>query len=230
MSGKRTSPAKLAEPSTLDGPSSRGVAWPDTRVPPSPRSGRGSGTLPQIIADELGADWRTVAVEAAPFNPLYANVLGARDLFELPAGGVLADWGDAHAARIGLMLTAGSSSVRAFEQPLRRALECEGLKTTTRIMHVLAWLLNHRAFLAGQMTDAQWKRHAILPPDRAPSAEMMDLLNLHTQALVAQTQRLHARVARLDREYRARRLAPYRSGEPSIGTINQRLDRHFVPG
>jgi len=120
------------------------------------------------------------------------------------------------------------SELMPIEQPLRRALECEGLKTTTRIMHVLAWLLNNRAFLAGQMSDLQWKRHANLPPDRAPSAEMMDLLDLSTQSLVAQTQRLHARVARLDREYRARRLAPYRSGAPTIGTINQRLDRHFL--
>ena len=30
-------------------------------------------TLPQILADELGADWRTVAVEPAPLSPLYAN-------------------------------------------------------------------------------------------------------------------------------------------------------------
>src|SRR3546814_11460031 len=31
--------------------------------------------LPQIIADELGADWRTIAVETAPISPLYANTL-----------------------------------------------------------------------------------------------------------------------------------------------------------
>ncbi|MGZ8998398.1 MAG: molybdopterin cofactor-binding domain-containing protein, partial [Allosphingosinicella sp.] len=34
-------------------------------------------TLPQILADELGADWRTVSVEAAPISPLYANALVA---------------------------------------------------------------------------------------------------------------------------------------------------------
>ena len=27
-------------------------------------------TLPQILADELGADWRTVSVEPAPVSPL----------------------------------------------------------------------------------------------------------------------------------------------------------------
>ena len=39
-------------------------------------------TLPQIVAAELGADWRTVGVEPAPLNPLYANTLGLRALFE----------------------------------------------------------------------------------------------------------------------------------------------------
>ncbi len=118
------------------------------------------------------------------------------------------------------------SDLMPVELPLRRALECEGLKTTTRIMHVLAWLLNHRAFLAGQMSDQMWERHTHLPPDRAPAAEMMDLLDLPTQILVAETQRLHARVARLDREYRACSARAI----PSIGTINQRLDRAFARG
>ena len=118
------------------------------------------------------------------------------------------------------------SDLMPVELPLRRALECEGLKTTTRIMHVLAWLLNHRAFLAGQMTDLQWERHTNLPPDRAPAPDMMDQLDLHTRALVAETQRLHARVARIDREYRARHL----TAAPSIGTLHERLDQHFAQG
>src|SRR3546814_15054471 len=49
-----------------------------------PQAEHGQGvytTLPQIIADELGADWRTVGVEAAPLNPLYANPIAAGELF-----------------------------------------------------------------------------------------------------------------------------------------------------
>lgn len=118
------------------------------------------------------------------------------------------------------------SDLMPVELPLRRALECEGLKATTRIMHVLAWLLNHRAFLAGQMSDLQWERHTNLPPDRSPSAELMALLDLPTQRLVADTQRLHARVARIDREYRGRRCV---SRQP-IDKIQDRLDRIFVQG
>src|SRR3546814_15691646 len=43
-----------------------------------PQCGMGQGVttlLPQIIADELGADWRTIAVETASISPLYANTL-----------------------------------------------------------------------------------------------------------------------------------------------------------
>jgi isoquinoline 1-oxidoreductase subunit beta len=38
--------------------------------------GQGAWTaLPQILADELGADWRTIAVEPAPPGPQYVNRL-----------------------------------------------------------------------------------------------------------------------------------------------------------
>jgi isoquinoline 1-oxidoreductase beta subunit len=90
---------------------------------PQAELGQGSWTaLAQIIADELGADWRTVGVEPAPIGPLYANRL----LVEGPGDGSFA--GDARrwraqnfeAGEAG-MLTAGSTSIRAFERPLRDA-------------------------------------------------------------------------------------------------------------
>jgi isoquinoline 1-oxidoreductase beta subunit len=90
---------------------------------PQAELGQGSWTaLAQIVADELGADWRTVGVEPAPIGPLYANRL----LVEGPEDGSFA--GDARRWRAQSfeggetgMLTAGSSSVRAFERPLRDA-------------------------------------------------------------------------------------------------------------
>lgn len=89
-----------------------------------PQAEHGQGvytTLPQIVADELGADWRTIGVEAAPLNPVYANPMAATALFD----GGLAHMPDAirreHWVRSALLLTGGSTSVRMFEDALREA-------------------------------------------------------------------------------------------------------------
>ncbi|WP_404366399.1 molybdopterin cofactor-binding domain-containing protein [Sphingomonas sp. MMS24-J45] len=89
-----------------------------------PQAEHGQGvytTLPQIVADELGADWRTVAVEPAPLNPLYANPFGAEELLENGGDALMKAWRDRHGVDSGLMFTGGSSSVRSFEDPLRAA-------------------------------------------------------------------------------------------------------------
>ncbi|OYY91268.1 MAG: aldehyde oxidase [Sphingomonas sp. 28-66-16] len=89
-----------------------------------PQAEHGQGvytSLPQILADELGADWRTIAVEPAPLNPLYANQLGVTELFEGLFDHLPADIRQSYALRSALVLTAGSSSVRNFEGDLRRA-------------------------------------------------------------------------------------------------------------
>ena len=95
-------------------------------VVPQLEMGQGVTTvLPQILADELGADWRTVAVQMAPVNPLYANSL----LYEQWCD---ADWariaGEAgswalreYATRHAIMMTGGSTSVRMFGAAFREA-------------------------------------------------------------------------------------------------------------
>ncbi|WP_206366270.1 xanthine dehydrogenase family protein molybdopterin-binding subunit [Sphingomonas flavalba] len=92
-----------------------------TVVVPQAEMGQGVTTsLPQIVADELGADWRTIAVEAAPLNPLYANRLLATGMAAALAP-ALTGSAAGYAERSGLMATAGSTSLRAFERPLRDA-------------------------------------------------------------------------------------------------------------
>jgi isoquinoline 1-oxidoreductase beta subunit len=72
---------------------------------PQVETGQGAWTaLAQIVADELGAAWETVAVEPAPLAKAYANPLAEAE-----------GWPE------GIRITADSTSVRAFEQPLREA-------------------------------------------------------------------------------------------------------------
>ena len=71
---------------------------------PQVETGQGAWTgLAQIAADELGADWDMVAVEPAPVMPGYDNPLAKQE------------WG------VATRITAGSTSIRAFEGPLREA-------------------------------------------------------------------------------------------------------------
>ncbi|KQU47453.1 aldehyde oxidase [Sphingomonas sp. Leaf339] len=89
---------------------------------PQAEYGQGSWTgLAQIVADELGADWRTVGVEPAPLNPLYGNPLGLNDLLEGMPAILPADVRSGVGAWPAPMLTAASSSIRMFEEPTRAA-------------------------------------------------------------------------------------------------------------
>jgi isoquinoline 1-oxidoreductase subunit beta len=97
-----------------------------TVVVPQMEMGQGAYTLlAQIAADELGADWRTVAVEPAPINPNYANDLIASEWDEGLSTYMLGDaarWAQKKVrTQSALMITGGSSTVRAFEPALRYA-------------------------------------------------------------------------------------------------------------
>lgn len=95
-------------------------------VVPQAEMGQGVWTaLPQMLADELGADWRTVSVEPAPINPLYANDFllreAAAEAVPHALSGIAERAGAEIAARTAFMLTGGSSSVRGFEARYRQA-------------------------------------------------------------------------------------------------------------
>jgi regulator of CtrA degradation len=102
---------------------------------------------------------------------------------------------------------------------VRLALSTEGLKTTTRMMHVLAWLLNQRALFSGELSENQMRLHGALPPDRASDAGQLALLEPETRELIADTQRLHQRIARLDEAWRQNfeTTSPARAFQDRIG-------------
>ena len=85
---------------------------------------------------------------------------------------------------------------------VRMAVSVEGLRTTTRVMHSLAWLLNQRAYHAGELTKLQMLRHGGLGDERPSDPDNMELLEPATRALIRDTERLHERIKRLDEEQR----------------------------
>ena len=93
---------------------------------PQAELGQGVYTLlPQILAGELGADWRTVAVQPAPISPLYANSMLAEAWLEngfVEMLGGIGDWAKReYAVRGAMMLTGGGTSVRMFGNAYREA-------------------------------------------------------------------------------------------------------------
>jgi regulator of CtrA degradation len=84
----------------------------------------------------------------------------------------------------------------------RLALSAEGLKTTTRMMHLLAWLLNQRALFSGEISEQQVRQQGALPQDRGSDEKHLALLEPETRELIADTEKLHQRIARLDEAWR----------------------------
>jgi regulator of CtrA degradation len=94
----------------------------------------------------------------------------------------------------------GAHDDRAALDPLLRVgFACESLKVTTRLMHVIAWLLTQRAVAAGELTPGQ----ARLPERRLGEAPAGDhlLARRYPQAardLIRASEELYDRVRRLD--------------------------------
>jgi len=82
-------------------------------------------------------------------------------------------------------------------------LTCEALRTTTRVMHCLAWLLNHRAWFAGQLNAGQLRRHGrLITHFPASDAAIVSRLPEDLAGLVHESERLYARIQRLEQAWR----------------------------
>ena len=112
------------------------------------------------------------------------------------------------------------------EDLVRIALSVEGLRTTTRMMHVLAWLLNHRAYFSGELSEFQLRRHGVLPPDRPADPEQLALLEPATCVLIAETEAFHRRIARLDAAWRDHFVVQ----PAAVHRLRERLGREFGAG
>lgn len=103
------------------------------------------------------------------------------------------------------------------------ARSIEGLRTTTRVMHMLAWLLNQRAYFSGELNKTQLERHGALPPDRAPDKDHVALLDGRARAVIEQTELLYARIVRIEQEQRGEE----RGGEGPANAMQNRLAAAF---
>lgn len=114
----------------------------------------------------------------------------------------------------------GRTDEAAMDEDLARvALSCEALRTTTRMMHAIAWLLNHRAFFRGELSEFQLRRHGRLATDfpEADPARLV-LLDAQVRELIQATERFYARLVRLENGWRQR------DGQP-MGAIASLRDR-----
>ena len=95
--------------------------------------------------------------------------------------------------------TAGREERQALEPFARVGFACESLKVTTRIMHIVAWLLTQRAVESGEISGHDGRR----PERRLGHANESDPLVVGTlppiaQRMIAQSADLYERVKRLD--------------------------------
>lgn len=114
----------------------------------------------------------------------------------------------------------------AVEDEARIALSCEALRTTTRMMHAVAWLLNHRAYFNGELTEFQLRRHGKLVDYPEGEPQRLAMLDPEIRALVRATERFHARLKRIDSGWRERDLA----APGPVASLHNRLGMQHPPG
>jgi len=90
---------------------------------------------------------------------------------------------------------------RATLEPFARVgFACESLKVTTRIMHIVAWLLTQRAIESGEipLTDGRRRPERRLGHAQDSDAAIVDQLPPSAQRLIKASADLYARIKRID--------------------------------
>jgi regulator of CtrA degradation len=105
--------------------------------------------------------------------------------------------------RAAFMLSGRIENAGRGDDLARIALSCEALRTTTRMMHAIAWLLNHRAYFMGELSEFQLRRHGRLAQDAAVAdPDRLALLDPEIRDLIGASERFYARLMRLDDGWR----------------------------
>lgn len=110
------------------------------------------------------------------------------------------------------------------QDPFRVALSCEALRATTRMMHAVAWLLNRRAYLRGELSLHQLRNTGDLSRLPGRNAQRVALLPLYLRQLVETSEAFYERLLRFEQDWD-------REGEanaPTVSAMQERLEQVFA--
>lgn len=103
------------------------------------------------------------------------------------------------------------------------AFACESLKVTTRLMQVIAWLLNRKAYLAGELGEHElYAESRALGYAVASDDELVAMLPPAARDLARGSEELYYRVHRL-----AARLAQHFREDEPVRSMHARLENAF---
>jgi regulator of CtrA degradation len=91
---------------------------------------------------------------------------------------------------------------------LHISLACESLKTTTRLMHVIAWLLHRRAMFAGDPGAGPHDSAARIGEPVSADWDICASFDVSTRRIIAGSERLFERIATLEAGWEAPAIAP----------------------
>lgn len=91
---------------------------------------------------------------------------------------------------------------------LQVGLACESLKTTTRLMHIIAWLLHRRAMIAGDPGAGPQDSAARIGAPVAADWDICLGFQTHVRRIIASSERLFERIAALEAGWEAPPVAP----------------------
>lgn len=103
------------------------------------------------------------------------------------------------------------------------AFSCESLKVTTRLMHVIAWLLNQKALRAGELRSSD-RLSGLDALGYAPATDrwMVDRMPEEAQALILASEDLYYRVQRIGAH-----IDDEAAGEPEPHRLIEKLRQAF---
>ncbi|MBA3668760.1 MAG: DUF1465 family protein [Sphingomonas sp.] len=119
---------------------------------------------------------------------------------------------------------AGRDERAMLEPSARVGFACESLKLTTRIMHIVAWLLTQRAIESGELNGVEGRRSErrlghVLGSDQL----VVDQLPRAARVLINASAELYARVRRVDQGSIESEDAPISPARALMGRLERRL-------